>query len=456
MALHVWTTLTDNQSATIASSTDRFNAPFLSPPSAIHYSLLGFRGSSAPAVLYRQAKHSSRNTFGYFRSCKVRPASSFAENGPHSQRIWKSDHDSRLVVVDKYCQTPTSYEHNSGVITSGVSAQDKHVIDLSIGEPYHCDSQKKLSQPLTNVKTISPSSNIKDTEITEDEKSYKSLRESQPSEEGQPNLHSAQISYEPSRPWSFPYFLPMPLKRVLNRHTWTETDCDDQDSVEEICSQHSSSRQSMDSQHILRDIAEPYADVQQGSVVEAWRSSFDETSPAPSSTRIVAGMRHMVPTVSSLSVSEASGPILQGSRNILSSHQQMADINAIEKGYIYNPTPSEHGFWNIQTVLFLFGFLAFPCWWIGAFASSDPKILKEYNLRSNIDNRDHLNYGTTSRHIPPSDCPVTIPIQPQRIASKPTMKRNFQQLNRVMTVVSFVVVLLVAGLLIWYKLGIAT
>jgi hypothetical protein len=447
MAHHAWMPLSDNA----INESDPLTNLCPSPPAAVHYALSGFRGSSAPPVLYRAPKSSTRSTFGYFRSCKVRPASSFAENGPHSQRTWKSDHETHL-FAGKYCPTPASSEHDSLVRTSGRSSMDTITKELSIGQPYHYPSQRTSPQLSANGKTTSPRYSINVKQASEDEKSYLSLRKPEPSDGGPVNPYSAHVSYEASRPWSFPYFLPMPLKRVLTRHTWT--DYDDPESMEEEYSQYSTAPRSTDSQPFLSAFASPYAGVQPGLTVESWKSFSTETSLVPSSTRMVAGMHRRVPTVSSISASEASCPIVQATRNVISAQRQMIDIDAIEKGYSYNPTPRDDSFWGIQTILFLFGFLAFPCWWIGAFAPSDPEILKAYNVRSSHDNRDPIHYGSTTPHLPPSPNIVIRPIQQRRVASKSTMRQNFQQLNRVMTVVSIVVGLLVAGLLIWYKLGI--
>ncbi|CAO3666595.1 unnamed protein product [Umbelopsis ramanniana] len=436
MAHHTWMPLTDNADG----------HPCPSPPSAVHYALSAFRGSSAPPVLYRPSKPSARSTFGYFRSCKVRPASSFAESGPHSQRTWKSDHD---LFAGKYRHTPASSEHNSSVRTSRRSTLNTITKELSIGQPYHYASQRTSSLISADEKTMSQHYSINLEPASEDEKRYISLKESKPSDKGHLNPYSTHESYESSRPWSFPYFLPMPLKRVLTRHTWT--DYGDPESMEEEYSQYSTPPRSTDSQPFLSDTASPYADVQYGLAVDPWKRSWSETSVAPSSTRMVAGMHHRRdPTVSSLSISEASCPIVQATRNIISSQRQMIDIDAIERGYSYNPTRPDDSFWSMQTILFLFGFLAFPCWWIGAFAPSDPEILKAYNVRSSY---DPIYYGSTTRHLPPSPTIVINPIQQRRSNSKSTMKKNFQQLNRVMTLVSIIVGLLVAGLLIWYKLG---
>ncbi|KAI8578387.1 hypothetical protein K450DRAFT_247647 [Umbelopsis ramanniana AG] len=442
MALHAWMPLTDNAK----SENDAFfNSP--SPPSAVHLALAGFRGSSAPPVLYRASKPS---TFSYFRSGKVRPASSFAESGPHSQRTWKSDHETHLFVGKKYRHTPASSEYDSLVPTSGRSSMDTITKELSIGQPYRYSSQRTSSQLSVDGKKASQRYSVTIQHASEDEKTYISFRETRPSDAEHLSPYAAHPSHEVSRPWSFPYFLPMPLKRVLTRHTWT--DCDDPQSMEEEYSQYSTTPRSTDYQPFLRDSP----DIQQhrGLALEIWKSFSTETSSVPSSMRIGTGMHRRLPTVSSLSVSEASCPIAQATRNIISSQRQMIDIDAIEKGYSYNSTPPEDAFWSIQTILFLFGFLAFPCWWIGAFAPSDPDVLKAYNVSSVQYNHDPIHYGSTTRHLPPSPSIVIRPIHQQRVTAKSTMKQNFQQLNRVMTGVSMVVGLLVAGLLIWYKLDI--
>ncbi|KAI9286694.1 hypothetical protein BC943DRAFT_359266 [Umbelopsis sp. AD052] len=423
MALHTWMPLTDN------SVHESDLVLFPTPPSAVHRPIPGFRGSSAPPVLYRPSKPSTRSTFSYFRSCKVRPASSFAESGPHSQRTWKSDSATHL-FVEKYRHTPTSSEHDSMVRTPVRSSVDTITKELSIGQHY----QRTFPQLSTNEKKTSPRYSVTIEQASDDEKSYVSFSEAQPSDAERP--YSAHPLDEASRPWSFPYFLPRPLKRVLTRHTWT--DCVDPESTEEEYSQYSTAPRSTDS-HAFR------SDSPQQRALAAWRSFSSVTSSAQSSMRIGAGMHRILPTVSSISLSEESCPIVQATRNIISSQRQMIDIDAMEKGYSYNSTRPEDSFWSIQTILFLFGFLVFPCWWIGAFAPSDPEILKAYNVSST---HDLTHYGSTTH---PSAIVIT-PIQLRRVTVKSTMKQNFQQLNRVMTAVSIVVGLLVAGLLIWYKL----
>jgi hypothetical protein len=151
-------------------------------------------------------------------------------------------------------------------------------------------------------------------------------------------------------------------------------------------------------------------------------------------------------------MSDISCHMLQAAPNVLTSPLQMVDIDAIEKGFIYNPTISEDRFWNSQTFLFLFGFIAFPCWWIGAFKSATSRKLKMYNAKPSNEGVQ-LDRRALPRPAQRSPSPIVISVYQPRSGSKQTAKQIFQQLNRVMAIMSVVGGIIVCALLIWYELG---
>ncbi|GAB5588821.1 hypothetical protein Unana1_03721 [Umbelopsis nana] len=428
--------LTDNEPKSLTR--DRLPIPFLSPPSAVHFSLLGYRGSSAPAVLSRPDKQSPRNTVvDYFRSYKVRPASSYAESGPHSQASRKH------LLHEKQYVTPTSPRKDRSEKTSGGLAMGDAMHHLAIGEtgihrtlaitpPSH-DSAKKLSTY---------------EDDGADEKSFVSLEESQASEEQHLYQMYGAVHYDPYRPRSFPYFLPKPLKRVLNRHTWTEYD--EAESSDDPYRPSFSLASSTNSQAFFSHPHSQYDASQGKSVIHTWRGDVNDPSPAPSSTQIIANLQRRAPTVSSLSMSESSHHMLRAAPNMLSSPMQIVDIDTIEKGYPYKPSTLDDLFWNLQTYLFLFGFIAFPCWWIGAFMPTSPSNLKLYNVKMAND-RSHHRGSTTP--FDRTSSPNIISVQPPQADSKSTAKHTFRRLNRVMTIISVVVVILVAAMMVWYERG---
>ncbi|CAO3684100.1 unnamed protein product [Umbelopsis vinacea] len=446
MAHHVtaWMPLTDYEPKSTIS--DRLFIPFITSPSAVHYSVLEYRGSSAPPVLSCPDKQSARNTFaGNFRSCKIRPASSYAESGPHSQASMKPKH----LVPEKLKKVPASPGNRQREIMSGGLAMDETVHNLSIGESQPHDTLTNTPSYPGNTKKLSDNS-IKLQE--DDEKSFVSLEESQHGEETGPNLYHmyGAVDYDPYRPRSFPYFLPKPLKRVLNRHTWT--DIHETESIENTHVPSFSLVTSTNSQVLSKDTRSLHDSDEGRSLISPWRGEVCDPSPAPSSTQIMANMHRMQPTISSLSMSDTSCHMLQAAPNVLTSPLQMVDIDAIEKGFIYNPTISEDRFWNSQTFLFLFGFIAFPCWWIGAFKSTTSRKLKMYNAKPSNEGVQ-LDRRALARPAQRSPSPIAISVYYPRSGSKQTAKQIFQQLNRIMAIMSVVGGIIVCALLIWYELG---
>jgi hypothetical protein len=101
---------------------------------------------------------------------------------------------------------------------------------------------------------------------------------------------------------------------------------------------------------------------------------------------------------------------------------------------------------HIQSLLFLFGFLFFPCWWIGGYyikvdSSSDV----EASPKSRITVHPSLlaNGRTASRFF--VELPV-IEAANHNVAFVPW----FYKWNRRMSLVSIILVMLVIGLLVWY------
>ncbi|KAJ2964018.1 hypothetical protein NQZ79_g899 [Umbelopsis isabellina] len=415
--------------------------PFIStPPSVLHYSLLGFRGSSAPPVLSRPLNKSPKNSFaGYFCSNKVRPSSSYAESGPYNQRSRQEQTHNELANV-----LPIAALDNRYQTVSGDRSKQLDLTDLSVGQAYVYSPKQSLPQGSpAGYSFIKQDAKGKDI----DEKSFVSWQESRLTDSYTQDGHLlyGPSDFEPARPRSFPYFLPMPLKRVLNRHTWT--DCEDRDSSDEAFRPSISSNSSF---RVSKNLQTHYEDEVIKAPERQWRGFLNEPSPAPSS-EIMDNMHRNVPTVSSLSLSEISLDKPRAMHHIISSPYQMADINAVEKGFSYRPSPPQERFWNDQTLLFLFGFLFFPFWWIGAFKAVPSQKPKVYN--ANIGNTVILFDQDILQRPPPRSPSPIVPIRPSKSDLATSTKRRFQQMNRIMTVISMILLLFTAGMLIWYGIG---
>lgn len=415
--------------------------PFIStPPSVLHYSLLGFRGSSAPPVLSHPPDKSPKNTFaGYFRSNKVRPSSSYAESGPHNQRSRQGQTHNELANV-----LPIAPLNNTYQTASRYDSKQHNLADLSAGQFHVYSAQQSLPQgSLEDYSIYKQDTYGKDF----DEKSFVSWQESRLTDSYTQDGHLlyGPSDFEPARPRSFPYFLPMPLKRVLNRHTWT--DCEDRESSDDAFRPSISSNRTF---RVSQNLQTHYNDQVLKTPEGQWRGFLNEPSPAPSS-EIMDNMHRNVPTVSSLSFSEISLDKPRTMPHIMSSPYQMADINAVEKGFSYHPSPPQERFWNDQTLLFLFGFLFFPLWWIGAFRavpSQNPKVYNAY-----LGNTVILFEQDILQRPPPRSPSPIVPIRSSKPDLATSTKRRFQQMNRIMTVISMILLLFTAGMLIWYGIG---
>jgi hypothetical protein len=414
--------------------------PFIStPPSVLHYSLLGFRGSSAPPVLSHPPNKYPKNTFaGYFCSNKVRPSSSYAESGPYNQRSRQEktyDELGNMITV-----VPLDQRYQT---VSRDRSEQVDLTDLSVGRAYVYSP--KESFPIGYRIGHSPRKHAKGKDT--DEKSFVSWQESPLTDSYAHDSHLVYVlnDYEPARPRSFPYFLPMPLKRVLNRHTWT--DCDDCESSDDVGRPPSSANITY---RVSQNLQTRYEEEGMKLPDRQWRGFLNQPSPAPSSDTM-DNMHRNVPTVSSLSLSEISLDKPRTVPHMLSSPYQMADINAVEKGFSYRPSPPEEKFWNDQTLLFLFGFLIFPFWWIGAFKAVPLQTPKVYN--ANFSNAAVLIDQDILHRPPPRSPSPIIPIRTSKSDLASPTKRRFQQMNRIMTVISMILLLFAAGMLIWYGIG---
>ncbi|KAG2181421.1 hypothetical protein INT43_009004 [Umbelopsis isabellina] len=415
--------------------------PFIStPPSALHYSFLGFRGSSAPPVLSHPPDKSPTNTFaGYFRSNKVRPSSSYAESGPYNQRSRQVHAQNELVNVLPIAAVDNRYQTVSRDFTKW---QD--LTDVSAGQVFVYSTIQSLPQgSLEDYPVFKQDTKGKDF----DEKSFVSWQESRLTDSYTQDGHLlyGPSDFEPARPRSFPYFLPMPLKRVLNRHTWT--DCEDRESSDDAFRPSISSNNTF---RVSQNLQAHYNDQMFKTPERQWTGFLNKPSPAPSS-EIMDNMHRNVPTVSSLSLSEISLDKPRPMHHIMSSPYQMADINAVERGFSYRPSPPQDRFWNDQTLLFLFGFLFFPLWWIGAFKaipSQKPKVYNAYLGNTTV----LFEQDILQRPPPRSPSPIVHLRSPKPDLATST-KRRFQQMNRIMTVISMILLLFAAGMLIWYGIG---
>ncbi|KAI8390130.1 hypothetical protein BD560DRAFT_429929 [Blakeslea trispora] len=108
--------------------------------------------------------------------------------------------------------------------------------------------------------------------------------------------------------------------------------------------------------------------------------------------------------------------------------------------------PEKEPIIHVQSMLFLFGFLFFPCWWIGGFCLTiDPTLLEEDLEKSIMVHPSLLANGKTASRI----------LESVAVASKPKRAEQnsvyiFYQWNRYMSMASIGILMVVVGLLIWY------
>ena len=105
---------------------------------------------------------------------------------------------------------------------------------------------------------------------------------------------------------------------------------------------------------------------------------------------------------------------------------------------------------HTQSLLFLFGFLFFPCWWVGGFylKVNNVSALPELDVEKRMTMHSPLiaNGRTASRIL------LRLPAASSDSLLMDT-KQLFHVWNRLMSVVSIGLTLLMIGLLVWYCIG---
>ncbi|KAI8069780.1 uncharacterized protein B0P05DRAFT_589238 [Gilbertella persicaria] len=110
--------------------------------------------------------------------------------------------------------------------------------------------------------------------------------------------------------------------------------------------------------------------------------------------------------------------------------------------YLVYTSPLSDPVFHSQSLLFLFGFLFFPCWWIGGFYLKMEPIPCVDMEQSVIVHPSLIANGKTSSHVLQSVVIVH--------ANKTDSIRFFYRWNRHMSFVSIGLLMIMLGLLIWY------